>query len=172
MGIQLQESSAAACWNAGRQEFLNLSSWDHFETKIHARFMAKGYKLIALRMFLLCSQGKSPFLEYAGALTEARNVAGPTVITNTIYKYQLLFHLHTAFLLRIMALPTSDITVDDLISLMSMQWESIITKVSAALQPVPPHCCSELAIGITSLPTTTYRCGMYTPHSRRPYLPR
>jgi hypothetical protein len=90
--------------------------------------MAKGYKLIALRMFFLCSQGKSPFLEYAAALTEARNVAGPTVITNTIYKYQLLFHSHTALLLRIMALPTPDITVDDLISLMPMQWESIVTK--------------------------------------------
>jgi hypothetical protein len=59
-GTQLHEPSTAAWWNAGRKEFLKLASWDLFEKKIRARFMAKGYKLIALRMFFLCSQGKTP----------------------------------------------------------------------------------------------------------------
>jgi hypothetical protein len=71
------------------------------------------------------------FLEYAAALTEARNVVGTTAISASIYKYQLLFHSHTVLLLRIMALPNFDIdtiSVDDLISLMSMQWESIVTE--------------------------------------------
>ncbi|KIJ27270.1 hypothetical protein M422DRAFT_191235 [Sphaerobolus stellatus SS14] len=91
-GTQLQEPSAAAWWSAGRKEFLKLESWAAFEKQIKARFMPKGYKLIALRTFFLCSQGRLPFLEYASILTEARNITGSTAITPTIYKYQLLFH--------------------------------------------------------------------------------
>jgi hypothetical protein len=98
-GTQLHEPSMAAWWNAGRKEFLKLASWDLFEKKIHVRFMAKGYKLIALHMFFLCSQGKTPFLKYAVALTKACNVVGTIAISTSIYKYQLLFHSHTVLLL-------------------------------------------------------------------------
>jgi hypothetical protein len=70
---------------------------------------------------------------------EARNLAGTTAITSTIYKYQLLFHSHT-ILLRIMALPDFDIdtiTVDNLTALMSMQWESIVTEGCSSVRPTP-----------------------------------
>ncbi|KAG6805019.1 hypothetical protein H0H92_001125, partial [Tricholoma furcatifolium] len=86
---------------------------------------------MALRAFFLCSQGKRPFTDYAAALTEARNLAGTTTIPSNIFKYQLLFHSHTILLLRIMAIPDfniDNITIDALISLMSMQWESIVTE--------------------------------------------
>ena len=32
---QLQECSAVAWWNPGRQEFLKLSSWDHIQKKVY-----------------------------------------------------------------------------------------------------------------------------------------
>ncbi|KAF8592149.1 hypothetical protein K439DRAFT_1234281, partial [Ramaria rubella] len=86
-GTQLQELSTAAWWGAGRKEFLKLTTWE--------MFMPKCYRLIVLHTFFLCMQGKLPFLEFASALTEARNMAGSTAVTTTIHKYQLLFHSHT-----------------------------------------------------------------------------
>jgi hypothetical protein len=126
-GTQLQEPTAAAWWNAGRKECLKLATWELFEKQIHTRFMAKGYRLLALLTFFLCMWGKLPFLEYAAALMKAQNLTGSTAITSTIYRYQLLFHSHNILLLHIMALPDFDIntiTVDSLTFLMSMQRES------------------------------------------------
>jgi hypothetical protein len=148
-GTQLQEPSTAAWWNAGRKDFLKLTSWEAFEKKIRARFMPKGYQLMALRTFFLCTQGRLPFPEYAANLTEARNLAGTTIISPQVYKCQLLFHSHTVLLLRIMALPDFDIeaiSVDDLISLMSMQWESILAEVRPSAR-IPPS--------VSTIPTTT-----------------
>jgi hypothetical protein len=149
-GTQLQEPSTAAWWNAGRKEFLKLPSWEAFEKKIRARFMPKGYQLIALRTFFLCSQGRLPFSEYAINLTEARNLAGTTIISPHVFKCQLLFHSHTVLLLRVMALPEFDIETippDDLISLMSMQWDSILAEGRPSIRgsssvltiPTPTH---------------------------------
>jgi hypothetical protein len=146
-GTQLQEPSTAAWWNMGRKEFLALLTWEHFEKKIRTRFMAKGYKLLVLRTFFLCAQGRIPFLKYAANLMEARNLAGANAITPVVHKYQLLFHANTTLLLRIMALPNFDvdtISIDDLISLMSMQWESITSEGRAST-------CSTLTIPPTAL---------------------
>ncbi|KAG6853368.1 hypothetical protein C0991_004927 [Blastosporella zonata] len=142
-GTQLQDSTAAAWWNAGRMEFLKLESWEEFAEKIWKRFMAKGYKLMALCAFFLCSQGKLPFADYAAILTEACNFMGTTTIPSNIFKYQLLFHSHTILLLCIMAIPdfnSDTITIDALISLMSMQWESIVTENPGKIStcPAPP----------------------------------
>ncbi|KAF5374516.1 hypothetical protein D9615_009034 [Tricholomella constricta] len=156
-GTQLHEPSAAAWWNAGRKEFLKLATWEEFEKQIWKRFMAKGYKLIALCTFFLCSQGRQSFAEYSAALMEARNLAGSTVITPTIYKYQLLFHAHSILLLRIMALPDFDIdviTVDDLISLMSMQWESIIVEASGRSSSRLPASGPSLSTSSTPTPVS------------------
>lgn len=148
-GIQLQEPSTAAWWNSGRKEFLKLASWEAFEKLVRSRFMAKGYQLIALRAFFVCSQGKLPFLEYADKLIEARHLAGTSIVTTSVYKCQLLFHSHPILLLRIMALPDFDIETissDDLTSLMSMQWESIVTEGRSSSR-IPPA---------VSNPTTTF----------------
>jgi hypothetical protein len=139
-GIQMQEPTTAAWWNTGRKDFLKLASWELFEKMVRTRFMAKGYKLMALRAFFSCAQGKLPFLDYAANLTEARTLAGTSIISSSVYKCQLLFHSHTVLLLRIMALPDFDIetiSVDDLISLMSMQWESITTEGRSSNR-IPP----------------------------------
>ena len=131
-GANMQESTMAAWWNAGRTEFLKLTTWDTFEKQIRSRFMPKGYKMIALRTFFLCAQNQLPFLDYAATLADALNALGSTVITAAIYKYQLLFHAHPLLLLRIMAIPDLDletISFDNLVALMSMQWESLLMEV-------------------------------------------
>jgi hypothetical protein len=164
-GTQLQEPSTAAWWNAGRTEFLKLSSWEAFEKMIRARFMAKGYQLIALRTFFLCTQGRLPFLEYAAQLTESRNVAGTTIISASVFKCQLLFHSHTVLLLRIMALPSFDvetISIDDLISLMSMQWESIIAEGRPSTR-IPPSVSNTSTHVHTSAPVHTPSTGPLPP---------
>jgi hypothetical protein len=137
-GTHLQEPTTAAWWSAGRKEFLALPSWEQFEKRIRGRFMAKGYRLLALRTFFLCAQGRLPFPEYAANLMEARNLAGSSAITPSIHKYQLLFHSQTTLVLRIMALPEFDIdtiSIDDLTSLMSMQWDSITSEGRASIRP-------------------------------------
>ncbi len=131
VGTQLHEPSMAAWWNANRKEFLKLATWELLEKQIRNRFMPKGYKLIALRTFFLCTQGNLTFTEYAAALAEARNAVGPSVISSSIYKYQLLFHAHPILVLRIVAIPDFDIdniNVDDLSALMSMQYESLVAE--------------------------------------------
>ncbi|KIJ26356.1 hypothetical protein M422DRAFT_272597 [Sphaerobolus stellatus SS14] len=113
-GSQLQEPTMTAWWSSGRKEFLKLVTWESFEKKIRERFMPKGYKLLALRSFFL-----------------SRNAVGETIIPANIYKYQLLFHAHHILLLRIMAMPDLNIEAidfDDLVALMSMQWESLIAE--------------------------------------------
>ncbi|KIM46896.1 hypothetical protein M413DRAFT_7592 [Hebeloma cylindrosporum] len=130
-GTQLQEPTTQVWWFSGRTEFLKLATWAEFDKRIRERFMPKGYKLIALRTFFLGAQGRLQFNEYAAALADARNGISATVVTNTTYKCQLLFHSHPLLLLRIMAIPDFDldrITVDDLTSLMSMQWDSLIAE--------------------------------------------
>lgn len=132
-GTQLQEPTMQAWWSAGRTEFLKLATWGDFEKRIRERFMPKGYKLIALRAFFLCSQGRLQFTDYATTLAEARNAISVTVVSNTTYKHQLLFHSHPILLLRIMAIPDFDldnISFDNLTSLMAMQWDSLLAENS------------------------------------------
>ncbi|KAF8519741.1 hypothetical protein BU17DRAFT_34207, partial [Hysterangium stoloniferum] len=93
-GTNMQKSTMAAWWNAGRTEYLGLTSWESFEKQIHNRFMPKGYKMVTLCTFFLCAQNQQPFLDYAASLADARTALGPTIITSNIYKYQLLFHSH------------------------------------------------------------------------------
>jgi hypothetical protein len=148
-GTQLLEPTMATWWSSGRKDFLKLPSWESFESKIKERFMPKGYKMLALRSFFLCEQGKFQFLDYAAALAEARNAVGISVISTYVYKCQLLFHSHPILLLCIMAMPEFNmetIGFDDLVSLLSMQWESLIaegvtgrvSKSSAYSQPLAP----------------------------------
>ena len=146
-GTHLHEPSMAAWWNANRKEFLKLASWDALEKQIRSRFMPKGYKLMALRSFFLCSQGKSTFSDYAATLAEARNGVGPSIISASIYKYQLLFHAHPILVLRIVAIPDFDIDsigFDDLVALMNMQFESLAAEgnlgrllITARASPAP-----------------------------------
>ena len=100
-GTNMQEPLMAAWWSTGRSEFLKLTSWESFEKMIRSRFLPKGFKLMALRAFFVCSQGLRPFLEYVADLAEARNAAGHTAITPSVYKFQLLFHAHNMLVLRI-----------------------------------------------------------------------
>ena len=127
-GTNLTEPSMVTWWSANRTDFLALTTWDAFADKVRQRFLSKAFKLVALRTFFLCAQGPSTFLEYAAALADARNAVGTTVISTTIYKYHLLFHAHPLLVLRIVAIPDFDIdkmAVDDLVALLSMQWESL-----------------------------------------------
>ncbi|KAF8507523.1 hypothetical protein BU17DRAFT_100449 [Hysterangium stoloniferum] len=152
-GTNMQEPTMAAWWNAGHMEFLRLESWETFEKQIRNRFMPKGYKMVALHTFFLCAQNRLPFLEYATALADAHNTLGPNIIMAAIYKYQLLFHAHPMLVLRIMAIPDfdlEDISFDNLVALMSMQWESLIMEIpatrstlrtsptAASIPPIPP----------------------------------
>ena len=152
VGTQLHEPSMATWWNANRKEFLKLLSWDLLKKQIHNRFMPKGYKLIALCTFFLCAQGNLTFAEYAATLAEARNTVGPSIISASIYKYQLLFHTHPILVLRIVAIPDfniNNINFDDLSALMSMQYESLsaegnlgrlsITSCPSSTIPAVPH---------------------------------
>jgi hypothetical protein len=133
-GTQLQEPSMLAWWNLGREEMLKLGTYDGFTTKIKKRFIPKAQKLIALRDFYLCSQGASHFAEYAAALADARTAAGEKEIDAKTYKYHLLFHSHP-HLLRIMALPDLNLdntSFDDLVSLVSLTWDSFIAEKAPA----------------------------------------
>lgn len=130
IGSNMQEPSMAAWWSATRAESLKLK-WEAFEKSIRSRFMPKGYKLLALRTFFICEQGNLSFSDYASALADARNAVGTTTITASIYRYQLLFHAHPMLVLRIMAIPDFDIdktNFDDLVALMSMQWDSLTAE--------------------------------------------
>jgi hypothetical protein len=49
----------------------HIATWENFEKKIRACFMAKGYKLLALCTFFLCAQGRLPFLKYVTNMMEA-----------------------------------------------------------------------------------------------------
>ncbi|KAF8530512.1 hypothetical protein BU17DRAFT_60227 [Hysterangium stoloniferum] len=142
-------------WSSGRKEFLKLSSWDLFKLKIEERFMPKGYKMIALQSFFLCEQGKLQLLDYATALAEAQNAVGISVISTYIYKCQLLFHSHPILLLHIMAMPEFNmetIRFDDLMSLLSMQWESLIAEGIASDDGWTDHvgrtCPGDATLGI------------------------
>jgi hypothetical protein len=148
-GTQMQETSMAAWWSSGRAEFLKLT-WDQFEKQIRTRFMPKGYKMIALRAFFRCAQGSLPFLDYAAALADARNAVGQTAISASVYKYQLLFHAHNMLVLRIMAIPDFDIdsiNFDNLVALLSMQWDSLIAEGAARPgRPAPYALSSQSAV--------------------------
>ncbi|KAF8521395.1 hypothetical protein BU17DRAFT_64888 [Hysterangium stoloniferum] len=99
--------------NAGHMEFLKLESWETFEKQIRSCFVPKGYKM------------------YVAALANACNALGPIVITAAIYKYQLLFHAHPMLLLHIMVIPDfnlKNISFNNLVACMSMQWESLVTE--------------------------------------------
>jgi hypothetical protein len=131
-GMQLQEPITAAWWSSKRKDYLKLTTWNAFEEKIRARFLPKSQKITALRQFFLCQQGRLSLSDYVTALTEARNAIpdGSNVIPTSIFKYQLLFHSHPTLLLRVMAIHNFDIDsstlgIDNLISLMSMQWDSL-----------------------------------------------
>ncbi|KAF8511961.1 hypothetical protein BU17DRAFT_69423 [Hysterangium stoloniferum] len=109
----------AAWWNAGHMEFLRLEPWETFEKQIENCFMPKGYKMVALHIFFLA---------------DACNVLGPNIIMVAIYKYQLLFHAHPMLVLCIMAIPDfdlEDISFDNLVALMFMQWERFIMESPA-----------------------------------------
>ncbi|KIJ46876.1 hypothetical protein M422DRAFT_29069 [Sphaerobolus stellatus SS14] len=169
-GSQLQEPTMAAWWSSGRKEFLKLVTWEAFEKKIRERFMPKGYKLLALRSFFLCEQGKLPFLEYAAILAEARNAVGETIIPANIYKYQLLFHAHHILLLRIMAMPDLNIETigfDDLVALMSMQWESLIAEGVSGRPSTRPDQTPSLAPA-GRIPTPS---GIASPAMLQPLVP-
>jgi len=132
MGSNLLEPTMAAWWSAKRADYLLLTTVAAFEAKIRNRFLPKAQKVVTLRDFFLCVQGNLSFTDYAAALTAARNTipSGSTTIPAAIFKYHLLFHSHPALLLRIIAIHTFDIDsatmgVDNLVSLMAMQWESL-----------------------------------------------
>ncbi|KAF5338089.1 hypothetical protein D9611_014190 [Ephemerocybe angulata] len=132
-GTQLHEPTTAAWWAASRAECLKLETYELFVSKLEKRFIPKAQKMISLRTFYLCSQGRSHFADYAAALAEARNVVTEKEVDGKTYKYHLLFHSHPQLLLRIMALPDFNLestSFDDLASLMSMQWDSLLADGS------------------------------------------
>lgn len=143
VGAQMQESTMQAWWAAGRVEYLKISTYTDFEKRIRERFIPKAQKLIALRSFYLCSQGRLQFAEYAALLAEYHSAVSSTSVSITGYKQHLLFHSHSLLLLRIMAMPSFDldtIKFDELASLMAMQWDSLIAKGPSrtSTRPTPP----------------------------------
>ncbi|KAF8511632.1 hypothetical protein BU17DRAFT_69582 [Hysterangium stoloniferum] len=148
-GANMQEPTMAGWWNAGHMDFLKLTSWETFEKQIRSRFMPKGYKMVALRTFFLCAQNRHSFLDYAAALADARNALGPTIVN-------LLFHSHPMLLLHIMSIPDFDletISFDNLVALMSMQWESLIMEIPATRStpgPGPARTSSTTTILLTA----------------------
>jgi hypothetical protein len=130
-GTLLHEPTTQAWWNLGRDEMLKLETFEGFTTKLKKRFIPKAQKLLALRDFFLCTQGTSHFAEYAAALADARTAAGDKDIDAKTYKYHLLFHSHPHLLLRIMALPDlnlDNLSFDDLVSLMTLTWDSLTAE--------------------------------------------
>jgi hypothetical protein len=105
----------------------------------------------------ILAQGSLPFLNYTATLAEAHNAVGPTTITSTIYKYHLIFHAHNMLILRIMAISEFDIDMisfNNLIALMSMQWNSLIAEGSACPGCPSPYPPSQSSMSITPAPAT------------------
>ena len=156
VGASMHEPTMENWWSLGRDEYLKLADYEEFEKKIRGRFIPKAQKLIALRNFHLCSQGRLQFSEYAGLLAEFFGAIPDKAVTSAGHKQHLLFHSHPLLLLRIMALPDfkfDEIKLDDLTSLLAMQWDSLIAegpgRPRAAAQATPTSTTSSPPTGAT-----------------------
>lgn len=141
-GSSLQEPQMAEWWSAGRTEYLELTTWDVFVTKIKDRWLPVDWKTDALERFYGCFQGKRNFRTFAGELSQCLGQLPSGTISSTIYKYHLLFHSHPQLYLRMRALQSFSIestsqTPDQLISLMAAQWDSLVADTTSR-RSLPP----------------------------------
>lgn len=134
-GTALLEPAMAEWWAAGRKEYLELTTWDAFITKLKERFLPVGWKMDALEKFYGCEQGKRDFRVFAAELAQCHGALPSNAISSTVYKYHLFFHSHPQLYLRMRALQSFDIdststSVDQLTALMGHQWDSLIADLA------------------------------------------
>lgn len=130
-GSSLQEPQMAEWWDAGRTEYLALTTWDAFIKKLKDRWLPQGWKMDALENYYGCVQGKRDFRVFAADLAQCLNALPSGIISTVIHKHHLVFYSHQLLYLRMRAIPGWDIddktqTPDQLIALMSAQWDSLI----------------------------------------------
>lgn len=135
-GSSLQEPSMADWWSMGRKEYLELSSWEAFVKKLKDRFLPVDWKTDALEAFYRCSQGKRDFRMFAAELAQLHGTLPTGCISTTVFKYHILFFAHDQLLLRMRALQNfsidaTDMSPDQLISLMSAQWDSLVADTAS-----------------------------------------
>ncbi|GLB44239.1 hypothetical protein LshimejAT787_1601690 [Lyophyllum shimeji] len=168
-GAALVEPQMAEWWTASKTEFLALTTWEAFVAKLKARFMPVNWKMDALEQFFGCSQGKRDFRTFTADLAQSLGTLPSATISTTVYKYHILFYAHPLLYLRMRALQGFDIdnttqTPDELIALMTAQWDSLVADNSsrggrslpsaftASLSPSVPLITSAFNVPSTSSP--------------------
>ncbi|KAJ7249390.1 hypothetical protein C8J57DRAFT_1239842 [Mycena rebaudengoi] len=133
-GLALEEEKAAAWWGQNRATLKALATWDEFSKRILERFAPDGWKANAVCAYYSIYQQSRPYPDFATDLQTARTAIGSTgdlAITDRIHVNHLLFHAHNTLQRRALAIPGFDleaITVDELTSLMSATWESLLAE--------------------------------------------
>ncbi|KAJ7715204.1 hypothetical protein B0H16DRAFT_1616861 [Mycena metata] len=133
-GLALEEEKAMAWWGQNRTTLKALSTWEEFSTRVLQRFAPDGWKANAVRIYYSINQQSRPYADFATDLQTARTAIGSTgnlVITDRIHVNHLLFHAHNTLQRRVLAIPGFDletIKVDELTSLMSATWDSLLAE--------------------------------------------
>jgi len=176
-GAALQEPQMAEWWSSGRVKYLALTSWEDFVKKLKERFLPVGWKMDTLERFYGCMQGKRDFRTFSGELAQFHGAVPDGVITDSIYKYHLLFFAHPQLYLCVRASPNfdvdaTDLTVDILTANMSHQWDSLVAELgtrsgrstitTAATAQLPPS---------LRLPWSPFAPRLSTPSRQPPVSP-
>ena len=134
-GLKMESPDAAHWWDKNRDELKKLPSWNAFAARVRERFMLSNWKMQALSSFFAISQGSGDFLEFVDRLERARNAldsAGkPFAISDFMFKNFILFRSNKPLRLRVLSSPSlayDSIKIDDLITLMSTTWDSMLAE--------------------------------------------
>ncbi|KAH6903473.1 hypothetical protein BKA70DRAFT_1301081 [Coprinopsis sp. MPI-PUGE-AT-0042] len=155
-GAALLEPAMSEWWSQGRTGYLALDAWEKFVEKIKDRFLPVGWKMEALEKFYGCMQGKRDFQTFSGELAQCHGALPSSTISAQIFKYHILFYSHPQLYLRMRALPDFDIektdqSVDQLIALMSHQWESLMADIGPrSSRPMHPSSTVSLRTSVTA----------------------
>lgn len=168
-GLALEEETASAWWSENRAALKALTKWDDFVDRVLTRFAPDGWKARSLRSYYLIQQQSRPYTVFAAELQTARSSIGTTGklgITDRIHINHLLFRAHDMLQRRVLAIPGFDlesITVDELTSLMSATWDSLMGE-GLVRQSTQRTTLS------TSIPATPAPAAPYSVASRLPLL--
>ncbi|KAJ6553204.1 hypothetical protein B0H19DRAFT_1295858 [Mycena capillaripes] len=156
-GLAFEEEKTMAWWESNREDLKKLTKWDEFTVRVLARFAPDSWKAEAARVYYTIHQHSPPYSEFATELESARIAVGTTgglTITDRIHINHLLFHAHNTLQRRVLALPGFDlekVTVDELTSVMSTTWQSLIAERLVHMTTSIPVILSPLV----TLPTPT-----------------
>ncbi|KAJ7194559.1 hypothetical protein GGX14DRAFT_404601 [Mycena pura] len=142
-GLALEEERALAWWGQNRAVLKALATWDEFAKQVLEHFAPDGWKAIAVRAYYGIHQQSRPYVDFVADLQTARTAIGSTgalAISDRIHINHLLFHAHNTLQRRVLAIPGFDlekIKVDELASLMSATWDSLLAEIIST-QRLPP----------------------------------